>query len=117
MQETGRAFRGFSREASSLLKSYDWPGNVRELRNAVERAVVLAAGPWIEASDLSLGPSRSSITLDGSLSGYHDKVRELKRQVILEALEEADGVQAAAAESLGLTPAYLSRLMKNLGMR
>jgi len=117
MRETGRDFRGFSRDARALLKSYDWPGNVRELRNAIERAVVLATGSWIEASDLTLGPSRSSLALDRSVTGYHDKIRELRKQVIQEAIDEADGIQATAARNLGLSPAYLSRLMKNLDLR
>src|ERR1700722_15692501 len=32
-----------SREVLERFRSYNWPGNVRELRNAVERAVILAA--------------------------------------------------------------------------
>ncbi len=36
------------------LKSYPWPGNVRELQNAIERAVVLGPGPFVEPKDLPL---------------------------------------------------------------
>ena len=32
--------------------SYHWPGNVRELRNVIERATILAPGPFIEAKHL-----------------------------------------------------------------
>jgi DNA-binding NtrC family response regulator len=44
-------------------------------------------------------------------------VRELKKQVILDALESVGGAKGRAAERLGLRATYLSRLMKNLGMR
>ena len=39
------------RQPATLLKGYGWPGNVRELRNVVERAMLLAEGPQLEAHD------------------------------------------------------------------
>jgi len=44
-------------DVEQLLVGYPWPGNVRELRNAMERAVALSTGPFIEATAL---PSRIS---------------------------------------------------------
>jgi two-component system NtrC family response regulator len=41
-----------SETAMQLLERYRWPGNVRELQNTVEKLVLLASGPAIEASDL-----------------------------------------------------------------
>jgi DNA-binding NtrC family response regulator len=34
------------------METYRWPGNVRELKNAIERAVILAKGPEIDAAEL-----------------------------------------------------------------
>lgn len=51
-QRTGRFISGISKAALRALVSYDWPGNVRELENAVERAVIIAAGRQIELDDL-----------------------------------------------------------------
>ncbi|HMJ25718.1 MAG TPA: sigma-54-dependent Fis family transcriptional regulator [Pyrinomonadaceae bacterium] len=51
-QRTGRFVSGISKTALRALVSYDWPGNVRELENAVERAVIIAAGRQIELDDL-----------------------------------------------------------------
>jgi transcriptional regulator with GAF, ATPase, and Fis domain len=50
--KTLRHIEGFSPAARAYLERYDWPGNVRELRNAVERAVIAGASPYIEVEDL-----------------------------------------------------------------
>lgn len=44
----------FSSDSEALLLSYTWPGNVRELDNAIQRAMILAEGQIIEASDFYL---------------------------------------------------------------
>jgi len=113
---SGARTRRFSRDALQALKQHAWPGNVRELRNCIERAVVLGAGETIEMSDLGLA-SAAGISAAGGAGGYRARMRELKRAVIREALDESGGQRASAAAALGLRPAYLSRLMKNLGMR
>ena len=51
-QRTGRFVSGISKAALRALVTYDWPGNVRELENAIERAVIIAAGRQIELDDL-----------------------------------------------------------------
>jgi transcriptional regulator with GAF, ATPase, and Fis domain len=51
-QRTNRFVSGISKDALRALISYDWPGNVRELENAIERAVIIAAGRQIEPEDL-----------------------------------------------------------------
>src|SRR6202451_2369034 len=43
-----------SEGALERLTSYHWPGNVRELENVVERSVLLANGPRVEASDIRI---------------------------------------------------------------
>jgi DNA-binding NtrC family response regulator len=49
--EEGKRVRGVSAEALTLLSRHRWPGNVRQLENAVFRAVVLAEGDTIGASE------------------------------------------------------------------
>lgn len=47
----GKRIRGCSAEAWKLLKSCRWPGNVRQLENVIFRAVVMAAGEELGATD------------------------------------------------------------------
>jgi DNA-binding NtrC family response regulator len=48
---------------------------------------------------------------------YRELVKKFKREVIKEALRECEGNQSRAAKKLLLTQPYLSRLMKDLGIR
>jgi len=114
---TGRDVRRFSAQAASLLKHHSWPGNIRELRNCIERAVVLGSGEEIEPMDLGLSAARLRIGARAQSMSYREQTRLFKRELIEAALEQSDGQHAKAAGLLGLQPAYLSRLMKNLGMR
>ena len=47
-----RSIVGVDHEAMRMLEQYGWPGNVRELRNVIERATILAPGPFIEPKHL-----------------------------------------------------------------
>src|SRR6202046_5211091 len=40
--------------ALERFMSYHWPGNVRELENVVERSILLAQGPRVEAADVRI---------------------------------------------------------------
>src|SRR5437879_1486547 len=40
--------------AMRFLQEHGWPGNVRELDHAIERAVLMAQGNLVKASDLAL---------------------------------------------------------------
>jgi len=49
---TGSPATRFSPASAKALRAYAWPGNVRELEHAVERALIMATGPTVEAADL-----------------------------------------------------------------
>jgi DNA-binding NtrC family response regulator len=49
--EEGKRIRAVTADALSVLNAHPWPGNVRQLENAVFRAVVLADGDEIGASE------------------------------------------------------------------
>ena len=52
--EFGKPFEGFTEVAEAKLLSHSWPGNVRELRNVLERALIFAKQPTLDAGDLVL---------------------------------------------------------------
>jgi two-component system response regulator AtoC len=51
-ERLGKSVRGFAEPALELLSRYAWPGNIRELENLVERMVLFASTPVIEAQAL-----------------------------------------------------------------
>ena len=40
-------FKGFSKEAISIMKNYNWPGNIRELKNTIESLLAINKGERI----------------------------------------------------------------------
>jgi transcriptional regulator with GAF, ATPase, and Fis domain len=106
-----------SQAAQSLLMQYDWPGNVRELENAIERAVVLGAAEEILPEDLPDALVETSSAASGAEAKYLGAVKENKRQLVLQALEQANGYYVDAAKILGLHPNSLLRLVRNLGLK
>lgn len=104
-------------ESARCLKAYAWPGNVRELSNAVERAAVLAVGDSIRPEDLPESVLEASAGESGSLGRYHEALHDLKRRLIIEAVEKTQGNVTKAAAVLGLHPNYLHRLVRSMGLK
>ncbi len=107
----------FSAAAKTLLERYDWPGNVRELSNCLERALVLCPDNVLRPEDLPEAlleiPAMETIPA----GGYHEVLRETKKNLIKTAVREAQGNITEAAKALDIHPNYLHRLIKNLDLR
>jgi two-component system response regulator HydG len=112
-----RDVQGISAEARACLARYDWPGNIRELENAMERAVVIGSSSFILPEDLPETLFEGAPTSAADSAQYHDAVRKLKRQLILNAFEQGGGSITEAARLLGLNPNYVHRLIRNLDLR
>ncbi len=103
----GTHIRGVSTEARKFLLEYSWPGNVRELENTIERAMVLAEGEILEATDL---PERLRDTLDpvqaqlasGELS-IKKTTAAVEEILIRRALQKTKGNRTRAAEILEIS--------------
>lgn len=115
----GRAIK-LSAEAKKLLQAYSFPGNVRELENILERAMALADGDVIEASELNLSPGPdfcpapdASGNLPGNLQDYLDKI---ERDVLTRSLEQTRHNKTAAARLLGITFRSLRYRLERLGI-
>jgi Nif-specific regulatory protein len=112
-----RNVMGISDEALACLAQYDWPGNIRELENAMERAVVIGSSDKILAEDLPETVLESAKGGGVAPAKYHDSIRNLKKQLILGALDQGAGNVTEAAKSLGVHANYLHRLMRNFALR
>ena len=109
--------RPISREAMAALVNYDWPGNVRELENAIERALVLGAPEMIMLEDLPESLLEQAPPAEMDEGKYHASVKELKKRLIVDAVEQTRGNYVEAAKLLGVHANYLHRLIKNLGLK
>jgi two-component system response regulator AtoC len=119
--------KGVSEDALRLLRQYAWPGNVRELRNVIERAMILCSGELINVGDLpaEIVTIEPSMAFEGkvlpipSVSEGVDieaMVDNLKKRMMLEALEQADGNKSQAARLLGLSRDQFNYGMKKYGL-
>ena len=113
------ADRRLSTEALALLTGYPWPGNVRELRNAIERAMTLAAADEIRADDLPERIRRAvpSAPLIADGSRRQASLRDVEREYILEILRQVGGNKSRAAEILGLDRKTLYRKLEEYRIR
>jgi DNA-binding NtrC family response regulator len=115
--EMGCGRKRLAPDSIEILERYAWPGNIRELENAVGRAVTLSEGEDITPPDLCL--ALADIDDESATAEeirFHDSVRDHKRTIIRRAISKAGGNKTRAAEALGLTPTYLSRLIRVLGV-
>ena len=106
-----------SREAMAAMVNYEWPGNVRELENAIERALVMGASDMLLLEDLPESLVEQPPPEEIHEGKYHAKVKELKKQLIIDAVEQTGGNYVDAAAILGLNANYLHRLIRNLGLK
>jgi two-component system response regulator FlrC len=117
--EKGDACPGFSREAEQYLRAHVWPGNVRELENVVQRALILKAGHCIEVSDICLDGAVEMPAPDkqeGTIVVGHEMdtgrvlekdLKTKERELIVAALEAANGSRKDVAHRLGISPRTL----------
>ena len=113
-----------SAEAVAAIRRHPWPGNVRELRNAVERALLLSAGPVVEPDDLALdespalkvgppgGPGPGPATSHCALP-FPATLVEIEKAAARAAVERCDGNKSEAARLLGTTRTRLYRLLRD----
>ncbi len=109
---------GISREAMDLLTRYDWAGNVRELRNAIERAVAYAGGPFITKEDIPATVQTGAGDQDRfSFHEWREKTLErLEGEFLEKTLGEHDGNVTHAAKALGIHRSTLQRLMRKYSL-
>jgi two-component system response regulator HydG len=117
--EMRHPIRGFTEAALARIRSHDWPGNVRELHNTLERATLMAEGPRIDAEDLLILGGRSA---EGGRSWRHElpaegiSLRDVERELVIEALERTGYVQKDAAKLIGVSRRKLNYMIQRMGI-
>ena len=114
-----RSIRSISSEALGYLMKYEWPGNVRELKNTIERSVLITDGDVLTSKFLpphitKQVPDQTPANAPVLEMDLATTLRNVERQLILDALDRADGVQRKAAKLLGVTERVLWYKIKKL---
>jgi DNA-binding NtrC family response regulator len=102
---------GFRPDAMEAMLRYGWPGNVRELEHTVERAVLLADGAEIRASDLALTPQTDNTARLDQLT-----LEEVEKLLVQKALARSSGNVSEAAKALGLSRSAMYRRLERYGL-
>jgi two-component system response regulator AtoC len=118
----GRTINRIAPNALAAMLEYTWPGNVRELKNAIERAAVVNDGDALALE--SLPPSiQAAAGAGGAVMEQarwaaldtlplDDRIAQIERAFVADALARAAGVQAAAARLLGVSERSVWHLVK-----
>jgi two-component system NtrC family response regulator len=117
-----------SAEALRLLVSLPWEGNIRELENTIERAAILCNDDRIEAEDVQPDSSQIPAPQEWSTGlelnqfipeglSLSEVLNGIEEKLVRQALEEANNVQARAAEKLGITKSLLQYKMKKYKLK
>lgn len=124
----GRSGIRISLAVMDMLQRYSWPGNIRELENVMERAVLLVGQDGLilpqhlprelHSTHCPFGPEAHKgpvepYTASGTLQ---DRLDELERACITDALARHKGHMGHAAQALGLTERVMALRMKKHGI-
>jgi DNA-binding NtrC family response regulator len=102
--------------AMRALEAYPWPGNVRELRNAVERAMLLADGEVLGPEHFTMLAAPTPVTSGFTLPPEGVSLDQLERELLVQALQRAQGNQTQAAQLLGMNRDQIRYRLEKFGV-
>jgi two-component system NtrC family response regulator len=116
-RQIGEPIVGVNAAVDRLFDTYHWPGNIRELENVIERAMILCPQSAIRVEDL---PAEFRDTVSNALrmggipaeAKLYETLALVERRMIVRALRMAGGVQAHAAEILGIGKSGLNQKLR-----
>jgi len=115
--ENGKNPRYLDEEALKYLINYDWPGNIRELENVIERSVVLSNLEKISSEHLpdyiiEQVPLETHLSIPQAGIYFKKAVSDYEKNLIINSLKAAKGVQKKAARLLNMKPTTLNEKLK-----
>ncbi len=111
-----KRIQGIANEALDIMIRYPWPGNVRELKSTLEYAFVACQGPMIGPEHLPPNIFHMEIpneTGEPSSMGLD----EIKKQRLIDALQQSGGNQSQAARILGISRTSVWSQIKRYGIK
>ena len=120
-QQYGKDVKKMSKAAWQRFQQYDWPGNIREMENLVERAVLLSLSEelepwdfWDEETDGEVADKPLTFAAEAeafqpaaaageATEGGMASLRDVERQMIMQALQKTDDNRTHAARMLGIS--------------
>jgi len=119
-QTLNKTIKGISVEAMKMLLEYEWYGNVRELKHVIKRAVLLEESDEITPDVLSINKEGSNNKNDSlhidKYASFESIIDNVERDLIIKAIEKANGNKSKAAESLNMNRKTLYRKIKSLNI-
>ena len=113
-RELNPQVKGLAGDALAAIDGWAWPGNVRELENRVKRAVILADGKLVSASDLDLVRGTGD---DDGVINLRAAREAADQHAIRRAIARSDGNISSAARMLGVSRPTLYDLMKTYNLQ
>jgi DNA-binding NtrC family response regulator len=111
-REFKKSILGIAPGCMGLLESYDWPGNVRELKNVVQRAVLVCTGEVLMTEHLPPRFRRETPLPRTMTFDVGTPLDQVERDMVLAALDAADGNKTEAAALLGISRRALYNKLK-----
>lgn len=104
--------------AVTRLAVMDWAGNVRELQNVIERLAIFSPAGRIGAEDVERDLQAQTETKSAEETSEAGAVslREMEREHIVRALQDAEGNKSLAARRLGIERKTLYKKARRLGI-
>ena len=121
-REMNLPLRRLTSEAMAVMCNYPWPGNVRELENIIERTMVLVDSDTVGPNDLPLAVEGMAERGSGEAAAgeariaLNEQLESLERELILHAMEQAEGVKTQAAALLGIKTSALYYKLDKYGV-
>jgi transcriptional regulator with PAS, ATPase and Fis domain len=129
-KQYGKSIRSLTQRTQIMLARHSWPGNVRELENVIGHACMMAMGERIDIADLpesllrSKDKSQGGATTERSAAlqqspiadGQTRSLEEHEKQLVIKALDQAQGNQSEAARHLRIGRDALRYKMKKYGL-
>lgn len=112
--------KGIGKGVIEFLSEGAWPGNIRQLVHEVEKAAIFCDGPEITVEDFRFLGTEAAQRREVSVAspqalvasqGLHDAVASLEKAMIQEAMKKYRGNKKKVAEELGISRAYLYKIL------